>query len=247
MRYEATFLEKAIFVECYITDRNINLMGIDWIDAINLIQFSDENETFSRTHECGKSCGRTQPVSTCCRNLPSSYSYSIAETRFLQDSALTYHSRPTKGVTCTTVINSYSKGFDITLLSPTTSRSAISNLSKLVVYQKRSLRTQIHSFNLHFAYLCSDRESSLAVFGQSAPQQNLEFSNSRTACDPPDVMQRSERNNQDIISMYHQNSMAFLSSLGRSRDKDGREYPELMRHIALANKSQTSQFQRRRY
>ncbi|KAM3174083.1 hypothetical protein ACTXT7_011248 [Hymenolepis weldensis] len=37
MRYEATFLEKTIFKECYVTDRNINLMGLDWIDELNLI------------------------------------------------------------------------------------------------------------------------------------------------------------------------------------------------------------------
>ncbi|KAM3183558.1 hypothetical protein ACTXT7_010090 [Hymenolepis weldensis] len=46
MRYEATFLEKTIFKECYVTDRNINLMGLDWIDELNLIQFPDENETY---------------------------------------------------------------------------------------------------------------------------------------------------------------------------------------------------------
>ncbi|KAM3170942.1 hypothetical protein ACTXT7_017603, partial [Hymenolepis weldensis] len=45
MRYEATFPEKTIFKECYVTDRNINLMGLDWIDELNLIHFLDENET----------------------------------------------------------------------------------------------------------------------------------------------------------------------------------------------------------
>ncbi|VUZ56019.1 unnamed protein product, partial [Hymenolepis diminuta] len=73
---------------------------------------------------------------------PSSFcSYSVAKTRFFQDSALTYHSGLTKGATCTTVINSHSKGSDAILLSPTTSRSAISILCKLVAYQKPSLRT----------------------------------------------------------------------------------------------------------
>ncbi|VDL44927.1 unnamed protein product [Hymenolepis diminuta] len=40
----ATFLEKTIFKKCYVTDRNINPVGLDWIDELNLIQFSDENE-----------------------------------------------------------------------------------------------------------------------------------------------------------------------------------------------------------
>ncbi|KAM3185148.1 hypothetical protein ACTXT7_006958 [Hymenolepis weldensis] len=58
------------------------------------------------------------------------------------------------------------------------SRSTISNLCKLVVYRKRSLRTQACSLNPHFAKFCSDRPiiqlRSLAVLGQSAQQQNLE-------------------------------------------------------------------------
>ncbi|KAM3186631.1 hypothetical protein ACTXT7_003932 [Hymenolepis weldensis] len=45
MRCEATFLEKTIFKKCYVTDGNISLMGLDWIDELNLIQFPDENET----------------------------------------------------------------------------------------------------------------------------------------------------------------------------------------------------------
>ncbi|KAM3185115.1 hypothetical protein ACTXT7_007034 [Hymenolepis weldensis] len=45
MRCETIFLKKTTFWECYITDRNINLMGQDWIDELNLIQFPDENET----------------------------------------------------------------------------------------------------------------------------------------------------------------------------------------------------------
>ncbi|KAM3186821.1 hypothetical protein ACTXT7_003544 [Hymenolepis weldensis] len=45
MQCQATFLEKTIFKKCYVTARNINLMGLDWIDELNLIQFPDENET----------------------------------------------------------------------------------------------------------------------------------------------------------------------------------------------------------
>ncbi|VUZ53164.1 unnamed protein product, partial [Hymenolepis diminuta] len=45
MRYETTFLEKTIFKECYVTDRNINPVDLDWIDELNLIQFPDEKET----------------------------------------------------------------------------------------------------------------------------------------------------------------------------------------------------------
>ncbi|KAM3188340.1 hypothetical protein ACTXT7_000461 [Hymenolepis weldensis] len=45
MRYETTFLEKTIFKECYVTDQDINLMGLDWIDELNLIQSPDKNET----------------------------------------------------------------------------------------------------------------------------------------------------------------------------------------------------------
>ncbi|KAM3182423.1 hypothetical protein ACTXT7_012411 [Hymenolepis weldensis] len=36
---------KTIFKEYYFTDRNFNLVGLDWIDELNLIQFPDENET----------------------------------------------------------------------------------------------------------------------------------------------------------------------------------------------------------
>ncbi|VUZ50351.1 unnamed protein product [Hymenolepis diminuta] len=39
----------------------------------------------------------------------------------------------------------------------------------------------------------------------------------------PDVVQRHERNDQDINPMYHKDSTAFLSSPGRSCDEDGRE------------------------
>ncbi|KAM3179925.1 hypothetical protein ACTXT7_017308, partial [Hymenolepis weldensis] len=34
---KATFLEKTIFKECYVIDRNINLLGPDWLDELNLI------------------------------------------------------------------------------------------------------------------------------------------------------------------------------------------------------------------
>ncbi|KAM3177390.1 hypothetical protein ACTXT7_004650 [Hymenolepis weldensis] len=53
----------------------------------------------------------------------------IAETKFSQDSALTYHSGPTKGATCTTMTIAHSKGSNVILLWPSTSRSAISILS----------------------------------------------------------------------------------------------------------------------
>ncbi|VUZ55973.1 unnamed protein product [Hymenolepis diminuta] len=55
-------------------------------------------DIYSRTYGCGKSRERIQPVFTCCQNPLSFYSYSIAETRFSQDSALTNHSGHTKGV-----------------------------------------------------------------------------------------------------------------------------------------------------
>ncbi|KAM3188018.1 hypothetical protein ACTXT7_001160 [Hymenolepis weldensis] len=45
MRYEATSLKKTIFKDCYVIDRNINLMGLDWMDEFNLVQFPVENET----------------------------------------------------------------------------------------------------------------------------------------------------------------------------------------------------------
>ncbi|KAM3175956.1 hypothetical protein ACTXT7_007474 [Hymenolepis weldensis] len=44
MRCEATFLEKAISKVSYVADRNINLVGLDWIDELNYIQFPDENK-----------------------------------------------------------------------------------------------------------------------------------------------------------------------------------------------------------
>ncbi|VUZ49991.1 unnamed protein product [Hymenolepis diminuta] len=43
MRWQAVFLEETIFKECYVT--NINLTDLDWIYELNLIHFSDENET----------------------------------------------------------------------------------------------------------------------------------------------------------------------------------------------------------
>ncbi|VUZ46499.1 unnamed protein product [Hymenolepis diminuta] len=164
------FLEKTIFRECYVTYRNINLMGLG--------RKRNPSDIYSRTYECGKSRERMQLVSTCCQNPSSIYSYSIAETGFSQNSALTYHFGSTKGAAYTVVTNSHSKGSNFTLLSPTTSRSAISNLNKLVVYQKRSLRTQIHSLAQHFPKFCSYRSiihlrRSLAVLGPSTPQQNL--------------------------------------------------------------------------
>ncbi|KAM3172543.1 hypothetical protein ACTXT7_014317, partial [Hymenolepis weldensis] len=173
-------------------------------------------DTYSRIYECGKACERMQPVSTCCRTPSSFYSYSVTENKFSQKSALVYYSRLTKGVTCTTVINSHSKVSDIMLLSPTTNRSAISIFNKLVVHQKRALRTQEHT-----------------AFGQSAPAAEFRDQELRTACeemllskqlrvptkcDPrcaygvdnlvsltaeqlliSDAVQRPERNNQDII------------------------------------------------
>ncbi|KAM3170991.1 hypothetical protein ACTXT7_017506 [Hymenolepis weldensis] len=45
MRWQATPLEKTIYKECYVTDRNINLVGLDRIDEVNLIQFPNENDT----------------------------------------------------------------------------------------------------------------------------------------------------------------------------------------------------------
>ncbi|VUZ45985.1 unnamed protein product, partial [Hymenolepis diminuta] len=37
----------------------------------------------------------------------------------------------------------------------------------------------------------------------------------------PDVVQRREGSDQDITSIYYRGSMAFLSTPGRSHDKDG--------------------------
>ncbi|VUZ56780.1 unnamed protein product [Hymenolepis diminuta] len=58
-----------------------------------------------------------QPASICYRNSSSFHPYSVAETRFSQDSALNYHSGPTEGATYTTVTNSHSEGSDVILLS----------------------------------------------------------------------------------------------------------------------------------
>ncbi|VDL61674.1 unnamed protein product [Hymenolepis diminuta] len=44
MRCEAKFHEKATFKECYVTDRNINLMDLDRINELNLVQSPDEND-----------------------------------------------------------------------------------------------------------------------------------------------------------------------------------------------------------
>ncbi|VUZ53311.1 unnamed protein product [Hymenolepis diminuta] len=108
MRYEATFLEKTIFKKCYVTNRSIKLT----------VSRRKRNrlDTYSRTYECGECRESMRPVSTCCQNPSSFYSYSTTETRFSQDSGLTYHSGHTKGVTCTTVINSHSKVSDVILL-----------------------------------------------------------------------------------------------------------------------------------
>ncbi|KAM3180435.1 hypothetical protein ACTXT7_016285 [Hymenolepis weldensis] len=43
MRCQAKFLEKTIFMKCYVTDRNINLVGLEWIDELNPIHFPNEN------------------------------------------------------------------------------------------------------------------------------------------------------------------------------------------------------------
>ncbi|VUZ52215.1 unnamed protein product, partial [Hymenolepis diminuta] len=64
----------------------------------------------------------------------------------------------------------------------------ISHLNKLVVYQKRSLRSQVHSLNLHFAKFCSDRsiiqlKRSLAALGQSAVAAEFRGQDLRTACE----------------------------------------------------------------
>ncbi|KAM3188121.1 hypothetical protein ACTXT7_000890 [Hymenolepis weldensis] len=45
MTCKAIFLEKMIFKECYVIDQNINLVGLDWIDGLNLIQFINANKT----------------------------------------------------------------------------------------------------------------------------------------------------------------------------------------------------------
>ncbi|VUZ45288.1 unnamed protein product [Hymenolepis diminuta] len=47
--------------------------------------------TYALTYECGESHERMQSVSACCRNPSSFSSYSVVETRFSQNSALTYH------------------------------------------------------------------------------------------------------------------------------------------------------------
>ncbi|VUZ51237.1 unnamed protein product [Hymenolepis diminuta] len=78
-------------MEHYVTDRNINFVGLDRIDELNLIQYPDENDTCktpTRINECGESRERVQPVSTCCQNSSSYYSHSAFQTRFFQDSAL---------------------------------------------------------------------------------------------------------------------------------------------------------------
>ncbi|KAM3178837.1 hypothetical protein ACTXT7_001731 [Hymenolepis weldensis] len=104
---------------------NINQMGLDWIDELNLIQ-------------CGTHYGD----------------------KFTFERVRCY----------------------------STSRSAIAIFHKLVVYQKRSLRTQVHNLNLHFAKFCSDRSiiqlrRSLAVLGQSASAAELRGQDLRTACE----------------------------------------------------------------
>ncbi|VDL61141.1 unnamed protein product [Hymenolepis diminuta] len=43
MRCETAFLEKTIFKGCHVKNPNINLMGPDWIDGLNLISSHDEN------------------------------------------------------------------------------------------------------------------------------------------------------------------------------------------------------------
>ncbi|KAM3172578.1 hypothetical protein ACTXT7_014238 [Hymenolepis weldensis] len=116
LRCQVIFLEKTIFKKCYATDRNVNLMGLDWIDELNLIQFPKENEI----------CQIFALEPTNAENL---------------DSALTYHSGPTEGAACTTAINPRSKEPDVILLASPTSRSAISILNKLVL--RRSLAVSI--------------------------------------------------------------------------------------------------------
>lgn len=37
---------KTISKEYYVTDQNINLIGLDWIDELNFIPFTDKNKTY---------------------------------------------------------------------------------------------------------------------------------------------------------------------------------------------------------
>ncbi|KAM3184643.1 hypothetical protein ACTXT7_007952 [Hymenolepis weldensis] len=131
MRCGATFLEKTIFKECYVTDRKINLVGLDWIDELNLIQLPDENETCQTPSLEPKNAENL--VRGCRHNLHVPRSLIL----------LFIFSRQNQS--------------DVILLSPTISKSAISILNKLIVCQKRSLRTQVHSLILQFAKFCSDR------------------------------------------------------------------------------------------
>ncbi|VDL45942.1 unnamed protein product [Hymenolepis diminuta] len=45
MRRKAALLNTTIFKEYYVTQSKFNLVGVDWIDELNVIQFPDENET----------------------------------------------------------------------------------------------------------------------------------------------------------------------------------------------------------
>ncbi|KAM3185073.1 hypothetical protein ACTXT7_007111 [Hymenolepis weldensis] len=117
-----TRTENTVVMECYFTDRNANLVDIDWTNELKLIQFPDENETNSQIYEIGES-----PIQ-------SSTPYS-PRTQFLLTT-----SGPTQGATCLTVTDSNPRGSDITLLSPITRRLVISNLNKLLLWRARKAR-----------------------------------------------------------------------------------------------------------
>ncbi|VUZ39455.1 unnamed protein product [Hymenolepis diminuta] len=38
MKCEATFKEKIAAIVCYVADRDINLLGLDWIDMFNVLE-----------------------------------------------------------------------------------------------------------------------------------------------------------------------------------------------------------------
>ncbi|KAM3170964.1 hypothetical protein ACTXT7_017559 [Hymenolepis weldensis] len=220
MRCEAIFLEKTMFKECCVTDGNINLVGLDWIDELNLIQLPDENETCqtptlepSNADNLVRGCNQRLHAA----EIPHLPIHIHCDTH--HGDKFTF-----EGVRC---YSTCADNKQISYLYPQLTRGVPETLVTDPSTQSEST----------FCRICSDGSiiqlrKSLAVLGQSVPAAEFRGEDLRTACeemllskqlcvptkcDPrraysvgdlvsltpeqsviPDVVERRERNDQDI-------------------------------------------------
>ncbi|KAM3181113.1 hypothetical protein ACTXT7_014999 [Hymenolepis weldensis] len=137
MRCEAPFEEKTISEVCYVTDQNSSLVGLDWIDELNLMEFPDKNETCQTPileptsgENLVRGCNQYLYVAEIPHpTIPTQLSKPDSPSTQLQ---LTV-SGPTKSATHLMVIDSHSKGSNVIPLSPTTSRSPTHGIPEVFV------------------------------------------------------------------------------------------------------------------